>query len=305
MLENLRAMAVFAAVVQRGSFSAAARQLNITTSAVSQQIRTLEQDLGVVVLHRSTRKLSLTEAGTVLYQNCLEMVQAAERGRMRINELRNDIAGDLRIATTPELGANHIIPALSNWMMAHPQLNMSFEADNRYIDLIDERIDIALRMSAGLQDSSVIARPLTRVDQVICATPQYVRQHGAPQHPEELQRMELVAINLIRDADTPEFRHSKTRQAASVRVPVRVSTNNVFLAKTLCLQSLGALRVLYLDVQKELASGELVELLPQWRLPDYTLYAVTLRREQQPLKIQRCLDTLAQYFSQLPGGRSV
>ncbi len=183
MLENLRAMAVFAAVVQRGSFSAAARQLNITTSAVSQQIRTLEQDLGVVVLHRSTRKLSLTEAGTVLYQNCLEMVQAAERGRMRINELRNDIAGDLRIATTPELGANHIIPALSNWMMAHPQLNMSFEADNRYIDLIDERIDIALRMSAGLQDSSVIARPLTRVDQVICATPQYVRQHGAPQHP--------------------------------------------------------------------------------------------------------------------------
>lgn len=305
MLENLRAMAVFAAVVQRGSFSGAARQLGITTSAVSQQIRALEQELGVVLLHRSTRKLSLTEGGNALYQNCLEMVQAAERGRLRINELRNDIVGELRIATTPELGADHIIPALSNWMMAHSQLKVTFEADNRYIDLIDERIDVAIRMSSVPPESSVDARPLARVDQIICATPQYLRQYGVPQHPEDLREMELVAISLMREPEQMDFRQAKSRQTASVKVPMRMCTNNVYLAKTLALNSHGILRVLYLDVQKELANGDLVELLPQWKLPDFTLYAVTLCREQQPLKIQRCLETLAQYFSQLPGGRSI
>jgi DNA-binding transcriptional LysR family regulator len=113
MLDNLRSMAVFASVVERGSFSAAARDLGITTSAVSQQVRSLEHEMGVVLLHRSTRKLSLTEAGHAFFQSCQEMVEAAQRGRIRINELRDELIGDLRIATTPELGANHVVPALS------------------------------------------------------------------------------------------------------------------------------------------------------------------------------------------------
>lgn len=102
MLDQLRAMGVFACVVEKSSFSGAARALGITTSAVSQQIRSLEHEMEVTLLHRSTRKLSLTEAGQTFFHSCQEMLAAAERGRTRINELRDDLVGELRIATTPE-----------------------------------------------------------------------------------------------------------------------------------------------------------------------------------------------------------
>ena len=118
MLDQLRSMGVFACVVEKSSFSGAARDLGITTSAVSQQIRSLEQEMEVTLLHRSTRKLSLTEAGQAFFYSCQEMLAAAERGKIRINELRDDLVGDLRIATTPELGATHLVPALSHWVSA-------------------------------------------------------------------------------------------------------------------------------------------------------------------------------------------
>jgi len=167
MLDQLRAMGVFACVVEKSSFSGAARELGITTSAVSQQIRSLENDMEVTLLHRSTRKLSLTEAGQAFFHSCQEMLAAAERGKIRINELRDDLVGDLRIATTPELGANHVIPALSHWMSAHRGLAVHIEADNQYIDLIEGRIDIALRMSQKIDDQALeilMARPVGTLD---------------------------------------------------------------------------------------------------------------------------------------------
>lgn len=155
MLDQLRAMGVFACVVEKSSFSGAARELGITTSAVSQQIRSLENEMEVILLHRSTRKLSLTEAGQAFFHSCREMLAAAERGKVRINELRDELVGDLRIATTPEIGAMHLVPALSHWISAHRGLSVHFEAENKYIDLIEGRIDIAVRMSSKIEDSNL------------------------------------------------------------------------------------------------------------------------------------------------------
>jgi DNA-binding transcriptional LysR family regulator len=305
MLDNLRSMAVFACVVERGSFSGAARDLGITTSAVSQQIRSLEEEMDVVLLHRSTRKLSLTEAGQAFFQSCQEMVAAAERGRIRISELRDDVVGELRIATTPELGAMHVVPALSCWLEAHPGLQITFQADNRYIDLIEERIDIAVRMSPTLTDSSLIARPMARVDQILCASPAYLRQFSPIQKPEDLAQLSLLPIDLVPNAQDIQLTNISTGEEARVHMQSRIQTNNVFVSKSLCVGGHGVARILYLDVQKELSRGDLVEVLPQWKMQDYLLYAVTLKREQQPIKIYRCLEALAQYFSQLPGGRSI
>lgn len=305
MLDNLRSMAVFACVVERGSFSGAARDLGITTSAVSQQIRSLEEEMDVLLLHRSTRKLSMTEAGQAFFISCQEMVAAAERGKIRINELRDDVVGDLRIATTPELGAMHIVPALSCWLAAHPGLQIHFDADNRYIDLIEERIDIAIRMSPNLADSSLVARPMARVDQVLVASPSYLRQFPQIQNPEDLKQLELLPINLVQNAQDIQLTNVTTNEKAQVTMPARIYSNNVFVAKSLCIAGHGVSRILYLDVQKELNRGDLVEVLPQWKMQDYLLYAVTLKREQQPTKIYRCLEALGQYFSQLPGGRAL
>lgn len=300
MLDSLRSMAIFVSVVDKGSFSGAARELGITTSAVSQQIRILENEVGTVLLHRSTRKLSLTEAGSVFYQSCNEMVQAAKKGRVRINELRDELVGDLRIATTPELGLNHILPALSDWLQAYPSLNVHFEADNRYIDLIDERIDIAVRLSPGLADSSLIARPMAQTRLVLCASPEYLSNHPTITTPADLEHHESIGLTLNKDPKERHFRNRITGEEQVVRLPSRIQTNNVFLMRSLVANGHGIGALMSVDMPQAFIDGGLVEVLPDWELqPLYTLYAITLRREQ-PLKVVRCIETLMQYFSQMP-----
>ena len=303
MLDQLRAMGVFACVVEKNSFSGAARDLGITTSAVSQQIRSLENEMEVTLLHRSTRKLSLTEAGQAFFHSCQEMLAAAERGKIRINELRDDLVGDLRIATTPELAANHVIPALSHWMSAHRGLAVHVEADNQYIDLIEGRIDIALRISSKIEDSNLHVVPLARVEQVLVASPSYLNQSTPISRPEDLKHHDLIPMNVIKNYQYLSFQHGVTNEDISLEMRSRLTSNNVLVAKALCQQGHGIARILYLDAQKDLVNGALVEVLPEWKLPSFTLYAIISKHEQQPMKIHRCLEALKQYFCQLPGGR--
>ena len=303
MLDQLRAMGVFACVVEKNSFSGAARNLGITTSAVSQQIRSLEHEMEVTLLHRSTRKLSLTEAGQAFFHSCQEMLAAAERGKIRINELRDDLVGDLRIATTPELAANHVIPALSHWMSAHRGLAVHVEADNQYIDLIEGRIDIALRISSKIEDSNLHVVPLARVEQVLVASPSYLNQSTPISRPEDLKHHDLIPMNVIKNYQYLSFQHGVTNEDIGLEMRSRLTSNNVLVAKALCQQGHGIARILYLDAQKDLVNGALVEVLPEWKLPSFTLYAIISKHEQQPMKIHRCLEALKQYFCQLPGGR--
>lgn len=304
MLDQLRAMGVFACVVEKNSFSGAARDLGITTSAVSQQIRSLEHEMEVTLLHRSTRKLSLTEAGQAFFHSCQEMLAAAERGKVRINELRDDLVGDLRIATTPELAANHVIPALSHWMSAHRGLAVHVEADNQYIDLIEGRIDIALRISSKIEDNNLHVVPLARVEQILVASPSYLNQSIPISRPEDLKHHDLIPMNVIKNYQYLSFQHAVTSEDISLEMRSRLTSNNVLVAKALCQQGHGIARILYLDAQKDLINGVLVEVLPEWKLPSFTLYAIISKHEQQPMKIHRCLEALKQYFCQLPGGRN-
>ena len=303
MLDQLRAMGVFACVVEKSSFSGAARELGITTSAVSQQIRSLEHEMEVTLLHRSTRKLSLTEAGQAFFYSCQEMLAAAERGKIRINELRDDLVGELRLSATPELAAQHIIPALSHWMSAHRGLAVHVEAEHQAADLIDSRIDIALRVATQLDDTHLLAEPLVRVEQILVAAPSYLNQNNPVSRPEDLQQHDLLPVSWVKGQPELKFSHAVTAEYIELNMRTRLSSNSVSVAKALCLQGHGIACVSYLDVQKDLMSGALVEVLPEWKLPAFNLYAVTLKREQQPMKIHRCLDALKQYFCQMPGGR--
>ncbi|MCY2813597.1 LysR family transcriptional regulator [Acinetobacter baumannii] len=305
MLDQLRAMGVFACVVEKSSFSGAARELGITTSAVSQQIRSLENEMDVILLHRSTRKLSLTEAGQAFFSSCQEMLAAAERGKIRINELRDDLIGDLRIATTPDLAVQHIIPALSHWMSAHRGLSVHFEVGHRYIDLIEERIDIAVRMSSTAVEESDSVIPMAFVDQILVASPNYLNQTSPILHPNDLNNHELLSINAMNDSRSFNFQHAKTGEKLNIEMASRLQSNNLQVAKALCQQGHGIARILYLDAQKELKNGSLIEILPDWKLPAFTLYAEIAKHDQQPMKIQRCVEALKQYFSQLAGGRAM
>jgi DNA-binding transcriptional LysR family regulator len=303
VLENLRAMGVFACVVERGSFSGAAKDLGITTSAVSQQIRSLEQELNVTLLHRSTRKISMTEAGQAFFQSCQEMMSAAERGKIRISELQDNLIGELRLATSPELASLHVVPALSRWIMAHETLKVNILASEEYVNLIEARIDVAVRMSQHVNDDEFEVYPMARVQQILIASPSYLNQRPAIEHPKDLLAHQLLPVDLMKNFSKLKFSNEKTGETVELEVPVKVRTNNVFVMKTLCYEGHGIGRILHLDAQQELKRGEFVEVLPDWKLPEYTLYAVTLKREQQPVKVLRCIEALKSYFTQLPGGR--
>jgi len=169
-MDKLRRMAVFARVVEAGAMSAAARELGMTASAVSQQIRQLEQETGVVLLHRSTRRLGLTEAGAVFLQGCQAMVQAAQQAEQNLAELRDEPVGDLRIAVPLGFAGEHLSAALAPLLVRHPQLALRVFADDARVDLIEMRIDLAIRVGR-LSDSSLVARPLAAWPELLCAAP--------------------------------------------------------------------------------------------------------------------------------------
>lgn len=233
------------------------------------------------------------------------MLAAAERGKIRINELRDDLIGDLRIATTPDLAVQHIIPALSHWMSAHRGLSVHFEVGHRYIDLIEERIDIAVRMSSTPVEESSTVVPMAFVDQILVASPSYLNQSSPILHPNDLNNHELLSINAMNESRSFSFQHAKTGEKLHIEMVSRLQSNNLQVAKALCQQGHGIARILYLDAQKELKAGSLIEILPDWKLPAFTLYAEIAKHDQQPMKIQRCVEALKQYFSQLAGGRAM
>lgn len=297
MLDNLRSMAVFANVVERGSFSGAAKMLGITTSAVSQQVRSLEEEMGVVLLHRSTRKISLTEAGDAFFKRCQSIVDIARQGRDELDSYKDDLTGEIRIATTPELAVSCIMPALESLFREHESFHVHFEADNHFIDLIDERIDIALRISQSPADATFVSQELATIEQKLVVSPEYLAMNANIAEPKDLTDHQLVTINLLKDPQTLSLTNKITGKKQRVKMPSRIRTNNVFITKSLAMQGQGVTRLMSVDVAKELAEGKLVEILPEWCLPSFKLYAVTLKHEHQTAKVSRTLELMRAYFA--------
>lgn len=303
MLDNLRAMGVFSCVVEQSSFNGAAKRLGITTSAVSQQIRSLEKELKITLLHRSTRQVSLTEAGSMFFQSCQEMLQAAERGKIRLNEIQEKLVGDIRIAVTPTLAVLHIVPALSRWMQAHDDLNFSLQADyNHHIEDLDNDIDIVIRLGLqGVDQNKFNIQPLVSTKQVLVASPHYLDKRPSINQPSELLYHSLITIDFLEESGMSAIltHPQQTETFDLAKITSRIKSNNAFISKSLCLNGHGITRFLTLNVQEELKSGSLVQILPEWQLPEYTFYAITHKSDMLPTKIKRCLELLREHFSQI------
>lgn len=298
MLDQLRAMGIFACVVRQNSFSGAARELGITTSAVSQQIRSLEQEIAATLLFRSTRKISLTEAGQVFFLSCKEMLDAAERGKKSINELRDDLIGNLKITANADLMAHHVIPALSHWMETHQGLNVQFEVtgqDHLFYSTPDIALGIRLKNDAPL-DGEIV---LTDIEQLLVASPNYLQQHTAITNPIDLQTHVLYPDTAVFCSQPLFFKHIISDEKAYIDMPKRQVQNHISVVKSLCLNGLGLSQMLSLDAQKEFLSGQLNIVLPDWKLPQYTLYAVVA--DPHSIRVQRCLEVLKTYFDRVSG----
>lgn len=292
-IDRLKRMALFARVVELGSMSAAARELDMTPSAVSQQLRQLESETGVVLLHRSTRKLTTTEIGQTYYEDCAAMLHAARNADGRLGDLRDEPRGELRVAV-PVGFVSHLAPALAPLLRAYPDLSLRVFAEDRQIDLIAERIDLAIRVG-HLADSNLIARRMAEWRHLLVASADYAREHGLPATPGELAEHPMLILSVMNQPEYVDL-HREGEPARRVRVSGRIVSNSSRTVKEMMLQGLGIVRLPEPDTASLLAEGRVVQVLPDWSMPPLGVFAVTAQRDAQPAKVRMAIAALQEYL---------
>ncbi|HSI59376.1 MAG TPA: LysR family transcriptional regulator [Ideonella sp.] len=297
-MDDLKKLAVFAEVVRAGSLSAAGRFLGMSTSAVSQHLRALEQAHGVTLLHRSTRKLALTDAGGRFAEHCQAMVEAAARARQQLALSHDAPEGELRVSA-PVGFARHIAPALAPLLAEYPALKLRLLVDDAMIDLIDARIDLALR-AGRLADSSWAARRLCGFQWTLCAAPSYLARQPAPLQPADLLAHQWVAAP--RDGQWLQVELEGPGGAReSLRLEPRITSNNQLTLQQLCVTGLGIAQMVRPDIEDDLRAGRLVPVLPAWRLPAIAVWAATPQRDGQPAKVRHAIAAIEAYLRGVPG----
>lgn len=293
-MDNLRGMAVFATVVARGSMAAAAEALGMTPSAVSQQIRKLEAHAQVTLLHRTTRKLTLTEAGEAFYRSCAQMLAIAEEAEQRLGEWREAPVGELRLAAPVGFSGKLITEALRPLLENHRQLRLQLFFHDEQIDMIEQRIDLAIRVGS-LSDSSLVARHLAEWNNVVCAAPAYLRRLPAIDHPQQLQGVDWLALNTMAHQGYLNF-SGPGGESCKLRLEARVAANSMIALRQFTLDGLGVSAQPEPEVREALEEGRLVRLLPEWSLPPFGIYAVTPRRDAQPAKVKVAIEALRRHL---------
>lgn len=257
----LHEMVVFMKVVEGGSFSEAARQLGITPSAASRAIGRLEQELGTRLLQRTTRKLRLSDSGAEVYRHGQDMMNAVQ-SVAAVSNSESAPAGKLRITAPRALGRFLIHPYMGDFLATNPGIDLIFRMEDRYVDLIDEQVDLALRITDN-PSPGLMGRRLLRIDQVICATPTYLVQHGEPKHPHDLKQHSCIALS--EDTIDSRWKFSKDGKGVSVDVQGRYTVNHAGARLDAILSGWGIGGVPYFMAKEALDSGRLVRVLPAWK----------------------------------------
>lgn len=297
-MDRLSGMAVFVRVVEEESFSAAARVLGLSKSAVSKQVAALEDRLGARLLNRTTRRLSLTDAGVAFYDRAQRIVADAEEAEAAVSQLSATPRGVLRVNAPVSFGVQHLGPVLPEFMDAHPDLSVELTLNDRFVDLVEEGFDVAVRIGR-LPDSSLIARRLAPLRRVVVASPAYVAAHGAPQQPEDLRDHACLLYAYLLRGDAWALRGPEGR-AVEVRVDGRLRANNGDVLRAALLGGMGVAYMPSFLVGNDLAEGRLVRLLPEWQDDSAGIYAVHPHARLVPPKVRAFVDFLAERYGNCP-----
>jgi DNA-binding transcriptional LysR family regulator len=262
MNDRFASIQLFVRVARAGSFSLAAREMNMTQPTASRIIAALEKQVGVALLTRSTRAVTLTEAGADYLARCeaiLSDLDEAEHAARGTGELR----GTLRVATSHSLAVRVLMPRLTRFVDQHPKLRMEFMVGDAPHDLIGDSVDVALRVGA-LNDSSVVARRIGTAHRVVVASPGYLARSGTPAKPSDLAGHSIIVGPAGRGSEGWSFR--RNGKITTARVEGRLMINAIEAATAAAVAGLGILSTGQRSVQAELASGQLLQLLPEWRM---------------------------------------
>ncbi|PTL78800.1 LysR family transcriptional regulator [Vitiosangium sp. GDMCC 1.1324] len=298
-MEDVGLYFAFAEVVRTGSFTAAARSLGVSKATVSKQVMHLEDTLGVRLLHRTTRKLSLSSEGEALYVRCRRMADELEAAKAEVLRLRGKPRGRLRVSVPMTFGLLHVVPAVPEFLERYPEISLDLQFDDRIVDLVEHGFDVSVRI-AELPDSSLVARKLTSVRRVVCATPEYLKRHGTPRGPEELRQHRCVQYSYLSTGATWRLRGAEGEFLVQVTGPLQANSSLALKAAVLAHMGLGQFPLFV--VSEELRSGRLVTVLDEYALPDMTIWAIHAPGRTVAPKIRAWIDFLVRRFAREMAG---
>ena len=296
-MDNLSGMAVFAQVVEARSFTGAARRLGVSKASVSKQLSRLEERLGARLLNRTTRRLSLTEVGAAFYERCARIVAEAEEAELAVTRLNETPRGTLRVDIPVDFGVKYLAPLLPAFMLVTPELKVDVSFNDRFVDLVDEGHDLAIRIGQ-LPDSSLIARKLGESGSVICAAPEYWDRHGRPSRPADLANHNCFAYSYL--ATGSEWRLRGPEGDVAVRVSGSLAANNGDMLRQAAVAGLGVVATPLFIACDDLRAGRLEPVLRDYEPPRRGIYAVYPHNRHLSAKVRAFVDFLVEALEPAP-----
>jgi len=297
-MDNLADVAVFVRVVERGSFTLAADELELSRAVVSKYVSRLEERLGARLLHRTTRRLALTEAGAALFEASRGALERIEEAEGAVAQLQSEPRGRLRVSAPMSFGILHLGPAMAEFARLHPRVTLDVRLDDRFVNLVEDGVDVAVRIGT-LTDSSLVARKLTSTRVLACASPAYLAEHGEPETPEDLAAHNCLLYSYLSTANVWRFTAPDGRE-----VPVAVNgsfrINNGIVLGEAAAAGHGILLTPSFYVAPLLRDGRLKRILASYRLPELGIHAVYPQRSHVPPKVRAFIDFLAKRFGRKP-----
>jgi DNA-binding transcriptional LysR family regulator len=297
-MDRFADLEAFVTVVNSGSFSAAAERLGTAKSALSRRISALEQRLGAKLLHRTTRKLSLTDAGRTLFERANRLLADLDEAEQAVRDDQAELRGRIKVAAPVTFGIRHLAGAITDFMCQHPDLQLDLDLNDRQVDLVEDGLDLAVRIGE-LPDSSLIARRLTRIRRVVVASPDYLERHGTPDHPLDLADHVGLLYSNISHRETWCFHDAQEREWIP-DIPIRLRANNGDLLTAAAEAGLGVLVVPTFIAHTAIERTSLIPILTDFPLSDVGLHLVYTPGRQLSQRVRVLADFLAERFGDAP-----
>lgn len=296
-MDKLTSMQVFAKVAQAGSFAKAADQLDLSRAMVTKHIANLEASLGARLFNRTTRSLSLTEAGAAYRERCVQILSEIEEAESSITRLSSEPKGVLRMTAPPSFGIFHLGPAVAEYLTLHPEVGIDITLSDRNVDLAEEGLDLAIRI-AKLPDSNLIAQPLAQSRMLVCGAPVYFKKHGIPRHPRELEHHNCLRFTYWEIQNDWAF---ETEEGPlSMRINGTLESNLGDFLRLAAINGLGLILQPTYMVGHDIKAGRLQPVLLEYASPTIDINAVYLHRRHLSAKVRTFVDFLKQRYHPKP-----
>jgi len=294
-MDKFQQMKAFAAVVDAGSFVGAAQVMGSSKAAVSRHVGELEARLGVRLLHRTTRRLSLTEEGRVFHERCRELLGGVEDAEAEASSHIAEARGLVKVSAPVTFGVRHLAPLWGEFRALHPGVLLDVTLADRVADLVEEGYDLAIRI-ATLPSSTLVSRRLATTRMALCASPGYLRERGTPANPSDLAQHSVIAYSYWSTGDEWHFEGPQGRVTVATRPCMH--TNSGDTCRAMALADQGVILQPTFIVGEDLASGALVELMPQFRSLELGIYVVYPTRKHVSLKVRALIEFLVGAFEE-------